>query len=177
MTLNKRTITSIFMIPTLGINLNILKNHGYINGYSLDGLRFEQYEDAVYLLFKPPNWVNFTTFVEEEGIRTSFLIDDYDYDDGHVVLVYKLNPLYKDDFNLVRQGKYSDTSEEFQKLFKEEVTLIVNGISSKEPSFQKLIFFKSNKLRDFWEEKTGAVIPMDKEVWPMFNIENETLKL
>ena len=94
MNLTKRTTTSIFMTPTLGINLSTLNSHGYINSYGIDGLRFEQYQDAIYLLFKPTNWFKFTEFVEKEYLRTSNLIDDYDYENGHVVLVYKLNPLY-----------------------------------------------------------------------------------
>jgi hypothetical protein len=165
------------MVPTLGISLDTLNNHGYINGFDKDGLRFEQYEDVVYLLFKPTDWSSFTEFVESEYTRTPSIIDDYDYEEGHVVLVYKLNSLHFADFNLVRQGKYSETSEVFQKLFKEEVTIITNGIISKEKSFQNLIFYKSKKLRDHWKKETGFEIPNDKEVWPIFDINKETLKL
>ena len=176
MNLNKRTINSIFMTPTLGINLSVLNSHGYINSYGIDGLRFEQYQNAVYLLFKPTDYTRFTAFVEQEYDR-GVIIDDYDYDYGHVVLVYQLDPEYKSDFNLIRHGKYSETSEKFQKLFKEKVTITIKGVPTEETSFQNLIFFRSNKLKEYWEEKTGFSIPKNKEVWPIYNINSETLKL
>lgn len=174
MNLSKRTTNSIFMTPTLGIDLDILNRNGYINSYGVDGMRFEQYEDAVYLLFKPTNFIAFTSFVEREYTR-GIIIDDYDYEEGHVVLVYQLSPAYKSDFDLVRKGKYSETSNIFQELFKEEITIELNGKSTKEKSFQNLIFYRSKKLRDYWEEKTGFVIPNDKEVWPIYDINDETL--
>jgi len=172
----KKTTTSIFMTPTLGIPLTVLKEHNYINSYSIDGLRFEQYQDAVYILFKPTNWNNFTAFVEKE-YEKGVICDDYDYEEGHVVLVYTLNPAYKTDFDLVRRGKYSETSNAFQKLFKEEITINVGGIPSKEKSFQNLIFYRSSVLKEYWKRQTGSEIPNGQEVWPVYNINTETLRL
>ena len=51
----KKTITSIFMVPTLDIPKNSLKDNNFINGYVKDKNKEEHYEDAIYLLFKPKN--------------------------------------------------------------------------------------------------------------------------
>ena len=51
----KKTITSIFIVPILKINKDDLKNNGYSNGYVEDGRKDVQYENSLYLLFKPNN--------------------------------------------------------------------------------------------------------------------------
>ena len=33
---------------------------------------------------------------------------------GYVVIVYKLNLKFKNDYNLIKEGKYSETSKKFQ---------------------------------------------------------------
>ena len=87
----KKTITSIFMVPTLKIDRDKLKENGYLNGYMSDVRRDVQYKDAVYLLFQPSNLDRFREFLINESERTRQLIDDYDYEDGFVVVVYTLD--------------------------------------------------------------------------------------
>jgi len=174
----KRTINSAFMVPTIGVPLNVLKGNGYTDSYAVDGMRYEQYEDSVYLLFKPPNYIDFTRLVEEEyDSKDSGIIDDYDYEEGHVVLVYRLNPAYKTDFDLIRAGKYSKTSKIFQELFKDEIMIKANGLSTKEKSFQTLVFTKHPMLKDYWREKANVEIPDGNEYWTLYDINKETLKL
>ena len=66
----KRTITSIFMVPTLGINKDKLLSNNFINGYYKDIRREEQYKDSIYLLFKPSNLDKFKEFLDEEYEKT-----------------------------------------------------------------------------------------------------------
>ena len=49
----KKTITSVFMVPTLKIDRDELRDNGFINGYVHDAGKDTQYESAVYLLFQP----------------------------------------------------------------------------------------------------------------------------
>ena len=91
----KKTITSIFMVPTLKINRDKLKENGYLNGYMSDVRRDVQYQNAVYLLFQPSNLDKFREFLDDEYQRTKQLIDDYDYEDGFVVVVYTLDKKWK----------------------------------------------------------------------------------
>jgi hypothetical protein len=173
----KKTVTSIFMVPTLKIDRNTLKKNGFINGYSMDGERDIQYEGCVYLLFKPDRLEDFREFLDGEYERTKSIVDDYDYKDGYVVVVYELDKKFKKDFNLVREGLYSKTSPEFQKLFPRVVKILRNGLHKDEISLQYRIFNKTEDLKQYWENKIGVDFDDSMEVWGGFYMENETLNI
>jgi len=173
----KKNITSIFIVPTLKINRDDLFNNNCINGYLLDPRRDVQYKDAVYLLFKPNNMDVFREFLEREYERTKDIIDDYDYEDGFVVVVYKLNKKWKKDFLLVKEGLYSKTSQDFQNQFPKVLKVVKRGIHKDETSLQYRIFKKTEDLRKHWESKIGCEISEDAEIWPLFELKNETLDL
>lgn len=172
----KKTISTIFMVPTLRINKNDLKNNGFINAYASDKRLDVQYEYAAYLLFKPENLDKFREFLDAELIRKQGIIDDYDYEDGYVVVVYQLDKKWKKDFGLVKEGLYSRTSKEFQKLFPELIDL-PGKKESKVLSLQHRIFKKSQELRNYWEDKIDIQFTEDMEVWDGFIPDNETLDL
>jgi hypothetical protein len=172
-----RTIASIFIVPTLKISRDDLKENGYINGYVSDVRRDAQYKNAVYLLFKPDNLDKFREFLEKESERTKLLIDDYDYEDGYVVVVYTLDNKWKKDFALIREGLYSKTSKEFQDLFPKVIKIMKNNLHRDEVSLQHRIFRKSEDLRQYWEDRIDTSFDDNMEVWQGFQIENETLDL
>lgn len=165
------------MVPTLMVPNEGFKYHGFVNAYIKDLERDVQYEDVIYVLFKPENMDNFRVFLESEYDRTENIIEDYDYDGGFVVLVYKLNPELKEDFELVKQGKYSKTSDNFKHQFKKAVKITLKGKSRDEISLQWQIFKKATHLREYWEEKLGVDFDEEQEVWGEFSEENETLQL
>jgi hypothetical protein len=177
MSVQKKTVTAIFMVPTLKINKDELIVNGFINAYSKDPNRDMDYGDCIYLLFKPKNFVRFEEFVDGEYERTKQFLDDYDYNDGLVVLVYSLDPSYKRDFDLIRKGKYSKTSEEFQKIFQKMTRVIEGGKYIDKMSLQHKIFSKSEDLRVYWEERINKDFTPDMEIWDGFDLENETLNL
>jgi len=172
-----RTIASIFVVPTLKISRDDLKDNGYINGYMADIRRDVQYQNAVYLLFKPDNLDKFREFLEKESERTRMLLDDYDYEDGFVVVVYTLDNKWKKDFALIREGLYSKTSQEFQDLFPKVIKIMKNNLHRDEISLQHRIFKKTDDLRQYWEDKIDISFDDNMEVWEGFQIENETLDL
>lgn len=173
----KKTITTIFVVPTLKINRDALKNHNFINGYIKDVRKDVQYKDAVYLLFRPKNLDQFRYFLDEEYERTDQIVDDYDYEDGFVVLVYTLSKDFKEDFELIKKGKYSLTSEKFQKIFPKTIQLVKNGMIKEENSLQYRIFIKSDDLREYWENKLAVDLKEDMEVWDGWTEENEIMNL
>jgi hypothetical protein len=173
----KHTITSIFIVPTLSIGKEKLLDNGFVNGYIKDVKRDIQYENAVYLLFKPENLDKFRNFLDNEYERTKSIIDDYDYEDGYVVVVYEINPRLKGDVELVKQGKYSQTSPAFQGSFPKVVQIKKNGLRRDEISLQYRVFNKTEDLVKFWEDKLGVELPSDVEVWHGFFEENEVLDL
>jgi hypothetical protein len=173
----KHTITSIFIVPTLSIGREKLIDNGFVNGYIKDGMRDAQYENAVYLLFKPSNLDKFRVFLDKEYERTKFIIDDYDYEEGYVVVVYEINSKLKNDIELIKQGKYSKTSPAFQGIFPKVVQIKKNGMRRDEISLQYRVFNKTEDLVQFWEDKLGIELPEDLEVWHGFFDEFETLDL
>jgi hypothetical protein len=178
----RKNITSIFMVPTLKVPKDGLKNNGFINAYIKDARKEDQYKGCIYLLFKPENLDKFREFLDEEYERTKNIIEDYDYEEGYVVVVYKLNEDLKKDFNLIKQGKYSKTSKEFQKLFPKDVSInTARKIFKNELSLQYRIFNKTEDLIEFWEYKLGVdlsnVIGDDYEVWDGWDESKEILEL
>lgn len=173
----KKTITSIFIVPTLSIGREKLMDNGFINGYIKDGKKEVQYEGCIYLLFKPNDLDKFREFLDVEYERTKSIIDDYDYEDGYVVVVYVLNERLDKDITLIKKGKYSQTSPAFQGIFPKVVKLKRNGFYKDEISLQYRIFNKTEDLRQFWEDKFGMEIEDDMEVWEGFFEENEILNI
>ena len=173
----KKNITSIFIVPTLKINKDQLKSNGFVNGYVIDCRQDLQYEDCVYILFKPDDVVKFRNFLQDEYERTKAIIDDYDYEDGFVVIVYKLDQTFKKDFKFIREGKYSKTSKAFQETFPRIVKIKRNGLHKDEVSLQYRVFNKTEDLREYWENKIGIAFDETMEVWTGWDEETETLNV
>jgi hypothetical protein len=177
----KKNITSIFMVPTLKVPKDALRGNGFINAYVRDVRKEDHYDECIYLLFKPENLDKFREFLDNEYERTKAVIEDYDYEDGFVVVVYKLDDKYKNDFVLVKQGKYSKTSSQFQKLFPKVIKITRNGLNKDEISLQYRIFNKAEDLVSFWEDKLGIdlieIVGDDFEVWEGWDESKEILEL
>lgn len=173
----KKTITSIFIVPTLSIGKEKLVDNGYINGYIEDSRKEVQYEGCIYLLFKPQSLEKFKEFLDVEYERTKSIVDDYDYEDGYVVVVYMLNSKLDKDIALIKKGKYSQTSPAFQAIFPKIVKLKRNGLMRDEVSLQFRIFNKTDDLKQFWEDKLAVEFDEDMEVWHGFVKEEEILDL
>lgn len=173
----KKTITSIFILPTLLIKKEILREHGIINAYVADVNKDSYGDDYIYLLFKPPDQDKFNIFVESEYERTEQLIEDYDYSEGFSVLVYKLDPKWEKDYKLIREGKYSKTSKEFQGIFQKVIKIVIDGLHQDQISLQYRIFKKTTDLIELWERELGVTFSQEQEAWSGFFIEKETLNI
>jgi hypothetical protein len=179
----RKTITEIFMAPTVcPVKENAsfkkkLEENNFIGAFSADSRRDVQYEDCVLFLFKPEDMYVFREFLDSEYERTEAVIDDYDYEGGYVVVVYKLREDFKADFALIRLGKYSKTSEKFQALFPRIKRIIINGLYKDELSLQFRIFNKTKDLVEYQENKLNWKFGEDDEVWQGFIEENETLNI
>jgi len=173
----KKTVTSIFMVPTLKIPRGELQDNGFVNGYVSDGGREVQYDGCIYLLFQPKNLDKFREFLDNEYERTKAIIDDYDYQEGFVVVVYQLDNKFKKDFGLIKEGLYSRTSKEFQALFPKIIKIKKNGLQKDEISLQYRVFNRTEDLIKFWEDKLGVEFDDDQEVWHAFILEDEILNI
>ena len=173
----KKTVTSIFMVPTLKITRSALQDNGFINGYIQDGSKEVQYDHCIYLLFQPKDLDKFREFLDSEYERTKNIIDDYDYQDGFVVVVYQLDKKFNKDFMLIREGLYSRTSKDFQALFPKIIKIKKNGLQRDEISLQYRVFNRTEDLIKFWEDKLGVEFDDDQEVWHAFILEDEILNI
>jgi hypothetical protein len=173
----KKTITSIFIVPTLKINKELLMDNGFVNGYIKDENKELNYENSVCVLFKPDNLDKFRTFLDGEYERTKSIIEDYDYEGGYVVVVYQLDKNFRNDFTLIKKGLYSKTSPEFQKLFPKIIKIKKDGMQKDEVSLQYMIFNRTPLLIEFWENKLGVTFDDQQEIWHAFILENETLNI
>jgi hypothetical protein len=175
--MGKNTITSIFMVPTLQIPKNTLRENGFINAYSKDTCRdVVQYNECIYLLFRPEDIELFREWLNNEYERTEQVIEDYDYNGGFVVIVYKLDMKYKADFDLVKQGKYSKTSKKFQDVFPKVLKITKNGLHRDELSLQYRVFNKTNDMVEYWQEKLGiSEWDDDFELWEGYDEAQEEL--
>jgi hypothetical protein len=172
-----KTITTIFIVPIFSIGKERLTNNGFVNGFIKDSRRDVQYKDSVYLLFKPEDLDKFKVFLDGEYERTKQIIDDYDYEEGYVVVVYQISHRLLPDIELIKQGKYSKTSSKFQQIFPKIVTIKKNGFQKDELSLQYRVFNKTEDLKQFWEDKFDVVFDDDMEVWSGFSEAYETLDL
>jgi hypothetical protein len=173
----KRTITSIFIVPTLGINRDSLRENSFLNGYVEDDSKDVQYSKCVYLLFRPTDLDKFRAFLNKEYERTKTIIDDYDYEGGFVIVVYKLNDKFKTDYGLVKLGRYSKTSKEFQALFPKIVKVQTGSVKKEEISLQYRIFNKTEDLRVYWSELLDIDFDETMEVWQGWIEEKEILNI
>lgn len=172
-----KTITTIFIVPIFSIGKERLANNGFVNGFIKDSRRDVQYKDSVYLLFKPEDLDKFRVFLDGEYERTKQIIDDYDYEEGYVVVVYQINTRLLPDIELIKQGKYSKTSSKFQQIFPKTITIKKNGFQKDELSLQYRVFNKTEDLKQFWEDKFDVVFDDDMEVWSGFSEGYEILNL
>lgn len=180
MVITYKTITSIFIMPTLKIAREFLHENDFINAYlgDLDKEDFHE-ENAIFLLFKPKSLKNFATFLDIEYQNNKQIIDDYDHEDGYVVIVYLLDEQWDKDFKLIKQGKYSKVSEDFKELFPEQVQILNKKDKPWKRSLQWMIFDKDPKLIQYIENiiDSDMISTNDLEVWPCFNEKNEVLDI
>jgi len=172
----EKTITTIFMAPTLKIEKELLKENGFINAFIVDKSAKKKYEDCIFLLFRPKYFSRFRKFVNDEYNRTRSLIDDYDYANGFVVLVYRLNSKFANDFELIKQSKYSKTSKSFQIMFPETVEIERDNEKVEEKSLQYRVFNKTSELKDYWKKNFFVTYREGDEIWHEFEEDKESLK-
>lgn len=169
-----KTITSIFLVPTLKIPKGSLKSNGFINGYIKDEINNIKYDDCLYLLFRPTLPSQFRTFLNHKYERTKSIIKDYDLTLGFVVVVYRLNLIFTPDYELVKKSKYSKTSENFQSQFPKTIEILKNDTLRKEFSLQYRVFNKTPDLKEYWRNM-DPFFKEENELWYDFQEEKETL--
>lgn len=175
----QKTYTTLFLVPILGINEGYLRRFGFVNGYLTDVNHETEYENCIYLVFKPANLKEFELFVKAEKKRMGgFLLEDYDCGFNYVVLVYKIPDPFIADYKLFKEGKYSKFSAECIKLFPETVMRTdEDGFERVDHSLYFHVFNRSQALRGYWEEKLGTELSEDAEFMSIPNMKKEAFDI
>lgn len=177
--LKEFTNTTIFLVRGIGHSSGDLRKYGFLNAYLDDVSHEPHYTESIYLLFKPADIEDFSYFLDTEQQRTSLLIEDYDYDGGYIVLVYRFPEQYLHEYNLFLNGQYSYFRKTYTSMFQEEVE-IKNKFAivvKKSKSIHYHVFNKTKELKEMWEERIGQPIPDDGEYWPIVDMNKEILDI
>lgn len=163
-----QTNTSIFLLPPLQINIDYSI---FWNAYLSDDHHVIAEEDdqhLLYCLFKPDGDGKFEKLIVELENK-DIIVEDYDYDNGFCVLVLKFPKQYNADFNLILEGKYSQTSKFFKSLFPMYIEEVgEDGKIIKIPTIYNGVFNKGKELRKEIEEYFGIDMEDCAEYWPHF---------
>jgi len=99
-------------------------------------------------------------------------IDDYDNKD-YIVFVFSINEDFKEDYNLILEGRYSKLSLAAKKL------ILSNNYFSDKALVLPLILNKAVVLKDHWEKRLSnpwsIAVLGEQEVWPIINTNKEVL--
>jgi hypothetical protein len=174
----KKNCTTIFLLPGIGHTRQELLKFGFLAAY-LDDVNHEvHYEESVYLLFKPENAQVFQKFLENEYKTGSRIVEDYDYEGGYVVVVYKINEKYLPEYQLFLQGKYSEFAKEYIDKFPTEIIVQDQaGMPVLKKSLHYHIFNRTKEIKEYWENKVGEKLPKNMELWSAPDMSKEVLDI
>lgn len=162
--IRKKTYSTIFLLPALGVTKETWDKFGFVNCYLSDKGHDVFYKNALHILLEPEFNEEFKLFVEEQSKRDVFL-EDYDCGPGQVIIVYRFPPEYLKEYKNFIKGKYSKFSKKYVSSFfpmtKKEYK---NGNSRTVSTVFAGIFNKESWLKEYWEKKLEVDILPD-EYW------------
>lgn len=174
----KKNCTTIFLLPSVGHTRQNLLKHGFLAAY-LDDVNHEiHYEEAIYMLFKPEDTLAFQKFLENEYKKASLILEDYDYEGGYVIVVYRIHEKYLPEYQLFLEGKYSKFSQGYINMFPTDILVEDSrGLTTMSKSLHYHIFNRTKEIKEYWEKKVGQSIPDDMELWSSPDMDREVLDI
>lgn len=165
----KWTKTSSFLVPACDLDVAILLDYGFINAFLHDesyDKKNDNYED-IYLLFEY-NSINdnFEDLCSVLRSHENFL-EEYDPQEGYVMIRFKLNDKWKHIKDQLISGKYSLIDREYVKEFFNPKVIVGESMYGEylyKDSVNYQILTKSPVLRERWEDKLGVKFKDEYEV-------------
>lgn len=149
-------------------NFSMLKKSGFINAFVSDPEieSLTENEESVigggrnlYLLFKSKKMSveNLAKIVESLSVEKVKLLHKYELINNYSMVVLQFPKDYKEDYDLVLSGSYSNLSDEFKSKFEmvQEVTNTSGKVLGKEYTLYHHIFNKTEWLQQFWKDRLG----------------------
>lgn len=183
------TDTSLFLLPCFGRTYKEYKELGFVNCFLSDKNRDKVNEKDIhlYLLFRPDpkQSIRLNTIIEkfeDEDKEHLVYLDDYDYDGGYTVLVFKFPERFRNDYELFIKGKYSKFSPDFKDTIPErKIAEFVNEFNKPEKlagkTTQWMIINKDPRIKRYVEEKYGIDLDGANEYWHLPIMEKEILNI
>lgn len=187
----KFTKTATFLFPLLQIpkslfDCDIRDRFGrlkystrFINAY-LEDETINKYKsndqiDYVFVVVRSYQDVDFNTFYSTAQALTNY-VDDYEFK-GCCILVFSVPNERKEDFHLIKNGRYSEVSTDGKRL------ILANNFFSGKVFTLPLILNKAEVLKTSWEDRLTFIgkdiySPADlgdQEVWPIIDNVKEVL--
>lgn len=170
---NVPTKTSSFLLPALGLDLNLLYSFGFLNSYISDSkMSYGDDKKLIYLLFKcPENPESLQEFEEFCSLlrEQDNYIDEYDPEEGKVMVVMKVLDKWSKVYDQFIIGKYSNFPKEYvHQFFRPKVYV---GLSElyKEPVWKDSVNWKilhrCDTLKHDLEKRLDVSLPQGAEVF------------
>ncbi len=193
--------STIFLLSPLGLDKQRLDKIGFRETYLNDEYNKIEYNNPVFLLFKPENVFNFQVFVDGEYDRINKFTDtkdlkgDYDRGNGEIVLVYEFP--FDRDYKRFLEGKYSEFSEEIVKTYPKTIKIRKDSAENTILGVPYRIITKDRESHDLLseiygsdflvhqpiltmkqmlEDRYGTDFTEDMELWTLPSVTKETLK-
>ena len=113
---------------------------------------------------------------KQESLETRVILDDYDYPDGYVVLVLKLQEKFRKVYELFLKGKYSKFPDFYKQYFpaNNKTTYVDknNNLVTKDgPNLPYAIIYHDEQAKQFAEKKWDIQIEDSQEFWRLPDLE------
>lgn len=177
------TVTSLFLLPIFKVPIRKLDEYGFVNSFLYDKHRTDSLEDAktIYVLFHPDtSQIILLQKQIEDWENNGFLLGDYDYPDGYVVVMLKFPDKFRDQYKLFLKGQYSKFSTEFKDAIPRKVftgAIAPDGSAAEEDSLQFRIINKRVMLKNYWEDQIGDEFDAEGEYWSRPDLLKETMDI
>jgi len=162
----ERTKSSIFILPMLSGNKHLfLYDTHLVNAF----IKYNNIEDHLILLYR---WSSDPLFAKFDLALKKFptFVKSFDPDPQHIVFIFSIPEEQLENFELFKQGKYSELEDNFKLKILDFHKMGVDSTLSK-------ILFKAYERKIELEKKLDAELPEDSELLSIMNLETETLDL
>lgn len=172
------TKTSSFLVPACDLDIAILLEYGFINAFLGDENhnKLDDSQEDIYLLFEYNPINNYFEELCSVLRNHENFLEEYDPEEGYVMIRFKLNDKWKHIKQQLISGKYSLIDREYVKQFFNPKIIVGEspyGEYLYKDSVNYQILMKSPVLKERWEEKLGVVFKDDYEVCSKPDMEEE----
>ena len=144
-----------YILPMLSPYILIRKD--YLLNSFIGDTEYPEYDNHIFLLHKFQGSKSFLLY-EQELTSNNLFVKSYDPDKHNTMHVFKVPEKYQKEYDLFKQGKYSEVDYEYKVLiFK------FHSIIDPEHRVAKVLF-KHDDLKEEIEDRIGVVLPQGNEL-------------